>query len=48
MMLATDLGAEDWGKSDPLSVNHAMCEEIPAYRHAGNGGRAIFGGAGVA
>jgi NADH-quinone oxidoreductase subunit G len=44
MMLATALGAEDWGKSDPVSVNKALLETLPAYRRAGNGGRALFTG----
>jgi NADH-quinone oxidoreductase subunit G len=44
MMLATALGAEDWGKSDPVSVNRALLESLPAYRRAGNGGRALFTG----
>ncbi len=42
MMLATELGAEDWGPSDPVSVNKAMMSSLGAYRRAGNGGRALF------
>jgi formate dehydrogenase (NADP+) alpha subunit len=48
MMLATALGAEDWGPSDPVSVNKAMLEALPAYKRAGNGGRALFTGVPVA
>ena len=43
MMLATQLGAEEWGKSDVLAVNRALCDVVPAYARAGNGGRALFG-----
>jgi NADH dehydrogenase/NADH:ubiquinone oxidoreductase subunit G len=43
MMLATQLGAEDWGKSDALAVNRALVAAVPAYKAAGNGGRAVFG-----
>jgi len=42
MMLATDLGAEDWGRGDPVSVHGALQAEIGAYKRAGNGGRALF------
>jgi NADH-quinone oxidoreductase subunit G len=42
MMLATQLGAEDWGKSDVLSISKALGVAVPAYRSAGNGGRAVF------
>ncbi|HXA28668.1 MAG TPA: NADH-quinone oxidoreductase subunit NuoG [Candidatus Angelobacter sp.] len=42
MMLAADLGGEDWGPSDPVSVNRMLREALPAYRRAGNGGRALF------
>jgi NADH-quinone oxidoreductase subunit G len=42
MMLATQLGAEDWGKADVLAVHGALCDAVPAYRRAGNGGRALF------
>jgi NADH-quinone oxidoreductase subunit G len=42
MMLATDLGAEDWGKGDPVSVHTALQETLGAYKRAGNGGRALF------
>jgi NADH-quinone oxidoreductase subunit G len=42
MMLATQLGAEDWGKSDALAVNRALVAAVPAYKLAGNGGRALF------
>jgi predicted molibdopterin-dependent oxidoreductase YjgC len=48
MMLATALGAEDWGKSDVVSVNKAIAEAVPAYKRAGNGGRAVFTGVPVA
>jgi len=48
MMLATALGAEGWGKSDPVSVHQAMVEVVPAYKRAGNGGRALFTGVPVA
>ena len=44
MMLATALGAEDWGQSDYLSVHRALGEAVPAYKRAGNGGRALFSG----
>jgi NADH-quinone oxidoreductase subunit G len=40
--LAAELGAAGW-PGDPLHVNRAMTEEIPAYAAAGNGGRAMFG-----
>jgi len=42
MMLAIQLGAEDWGKGDVLSVNRALIAAVPAYARAGNGGRALF------
>ena len=42
MMLATQLGAEDWGKSDVLGLHRALAEAVPAYKQAGNGGRALF------
>ena len=47
MMLATALGAEDWGPSDVLDVNRALLAAVPAYRTAGNGGRAMFAGVAV-
>ncbi|HZS15331.1 MAG TPA: 2Fe-2S iron-sulfur cluster-binding protein [Candidatus Dormibacteraeota bacterium] len=42
MMLATALGAEDWGESGYLAVHRAIQESLGAYRRAGNGGRALF------
>jgi len=48
MMLAQNLGAEDWGRSDVLTINRALLEAVPAYRRAGNGGRAVFDGVPVA
>ncbi len=42
MMLATQLGAEDWGRSDVSDVNRALIAAVPAYQRAGNGGRALF------
>jgi NADH-quinone oxidoreductase subunit G len=48
MMLATALGAEDWGQSDPVSVNATLREAVGAYKRAGNGGRALFAGVPVA
>ena len=38
--LAAELGATDWGNGDPMSVNRALREVVPAYAAAGNGGRA--------
>jgi len=43
MLLATQLGAEDWGTSDALAVNRALVAAVPAYQRAGNGARALFG-----
>jgi NADH-quinone oxidoreductase subunit G len=40
--LAVELGAEGWGAGDPLSVNRALRDALPAYARAGNGGRALF------
>ncbi|MHB8533356.1 MAG: molybdopterin-dependent oxidoreductase, partial [Solirubrobacteraceae bacterium] len=45
--LAAELGAPGW-PGDPLQVNRLLCEAIPAYAAAGNGGRAVFGGVAVA
>ena len=39
--LAGALGAPDWPE-DPIDVNRAMLADVPAYRAAGNGGRAVF------
>jgi NADH-quinone oxidoreductase subunit G len=44
--LAAELGAPGW-PGDPLLVNREMAIAIPAYGTAGNGGRALFGGAAV-
>ncbi|MFN2569754.1 MAG: molybdopterin-dependent oxidoreductase, partial [Candidatus Dormibacteria bacterium] len=38
-MLAAELGARDWGNGDPIMVNRAIGEALPAFRAAGNGGR---------
>ena len=43
--LAAELGAGGW-PGDPLQVNRELVAAIPAYRLAGNGGRAIFEAAG--
>jgi predicted molibdopterin-dependent oxidoreductase YjgC len=40
--IATEMGAEGWGKGDPLEVNRLMRDELAAYASAGNGGRALF------
>ncbi|MBV8195421.1 MAG: molybdopterin-dependent oxidoreductase, partial [Candidatus Dormibacteraeota bacterium] len=40
--LAAELGAEGWESGDPISVNRALREAIPAYAEAGNGGRAAW------
>ncbi|MDQ2961164.1 MAG: molybdopterin-dependent oxidoreductase, partial [Candidatus Dormibacteraeota bacterium] len=45
--LAAELGAGGW-PGDPLQVNRALCEALPAYREAGNGGVARFTAAVVA
>ena len=42
--LAAELGAAGW-PGDPLQVNRELCAALPAYRAAGNGGRALFTGA---
>ena len=42
MMLAVQLGAEDWGKSDVPTLSRALSAAVPAYARAGNGGRALF------
>jgi len=38
--LAAELGAEGWGRGDPMSVNRELRAAVPAYAEAGNGGRA--------
>jgi NADH-quinone oxidoreductase subunit G len=43
-MLAGELGGQGW-PGDAVGVNRAMLEAVPAYRTAGNGGRALFTGA---
>ncbi len=40
--LADQMGAVGWGSGDPLAVNRLLREQVPAYGHAGNGGRALF------
>ncbi len=40
--LAAELGAKDWGRGDPIAVNRALREAIPAYQAAGNGGRTAW------
>ncbi|MBV8527707.1 MAG: molybdopterin-dependent oxidoreductase, partial [Candidatus Dormibacteraeota bacterium] len=40
--LAAELGATDWASGDPMSVNRALREVVPAYAAAGNGGRALW------
>jgi NADH-quinone oxidoreductase subunit G len=40
--LAAELGATDWVNGDPMSVNRALREVVPAYAAAGNGGRALW------
>jgi len=40
--LAAELGAAGWERSDPMSVNRAMRDAVPAYAEAGNGGRALW------
>ena len=40
--LAAELGATDWANGDPMSVNRALREAVPAYAAAGNGGRASW------
>jgi NADH-quinone oxidoreductase subunit G len=47
MMLASELGAEDWGRSDVMSINRALLATLPAYARAGNGARALFDGVAV-
>ncbi len=39
--LAGDLGATGW-PGDTLAVHRALADAVPAYRAAGNGGRALF------
>ena len=46
--LAGELGASDWSSGDPLAVNRAMREALPAYAAAGNGGRALWTAGAVA
>jgi NADH-quinone oxidoreductase subunit G len=38
--LAAELGVEGWERGDPMSVNRALREALPAYAEAGIGGRA--------
>ena len=40
--LAGEMGAVGWGSGDPLAVNRLLRDEVSAYGHAGNGGRALF------
>ncbi len=40
--IATEMGAEGWGRGDVLEVNRIMRDELSAYAAAGNGGRALF------
>lgn len=40
--IAGEMGAVGWGSGDPLAVNRLLREEVAAYAHAGNGGRALF------
>jgi len=40
--IAAQMGAEGWGKGDPLEVNREMRDTLAAYASAGNGGRALF------
>ena len=40
--IASEMGAVGWGSGDPLAVNRLLREEVAAYGHAGNGGRALF------
>ena len=40
--LAAELGAKGWERSDPMSVNRALREAVPAYAEAGSGGRALW------
>ncbi|MHB8719640.1 MAG: 2Fe-2S iron-sulfur cluster-binding protein [Candidatus Dormibacteria bacterium] len=44
--LAAELGAPGW-PGDPIEVNRLLREAVPAYREAGNGGRALFAGVAV-
>jgi hypothetical protein len=46
--LAAELGAKGWGRGDPIAVNRALREAIPAYQAAGNGGRTAWVGEAVA
>jgi len=41
--IAAEMGAEGWGRGDPLEVNRMLRGELAAYASAGNGGRALFG-----
>ena len=38
--IAAELGAAGWGSGEPMAVNRALREAVPAYAEAGNGGRA--------
>ena len=40
--IATELGAQDWGRGDPGEVNKALRQALPAYADAGYGGRALW------
>ena len=40
--IAGEMGAVGWGSGDPLAVNRLLRDEVSAYGHAGNGGRALF------
>jgi predicted molibdopterin-dependent oxidoreductase YjgC len=40
--IATQLGAAGWDKADPVAVNHALRQALPAYAAAGTGGRAAW------
>ncbi len=46
-MIATELGATEWGTGDPIAVNRALCNALPAYAAAGNGGRVVWSSAGA-
>jgi NADH-quinone oxidoreductase subunit G len=46
--LAAELGAEGWGRGDPIAVNRALRAVIPQYAEAGNGGRARWAAEAVA
>ena len=46
--LAAELGATEWPSGDPIAVNRALRDALPAYAAAGNGGRAVFAAEAVA